>query len=704
MRNICLRLFDYLNQHIKMLFCRKGISQLLFFCIIEFLILFFLFINSIFHSISMYIIFKVFFFQLGIFYLLGNIVVRALRININSIVEDIGLSYAVGGSMSIILYFVFMSLNMRDFLPVATVVIVILLAAEFLMNNNYCDYKLCNKDEIILLLILVIVLLCNTLTISLVNSFASETGVNGYHQDWLFWAGNNISFVKKYPAYNFRQVGIPFKYHYFSSILCAQMSLSTLTDINIISFYFSYIFAGVLMVFGAHCVSKELITERLFFILSIVGILFSDGTMSELTWHTSICPFGFDYGFAYCLFALYILIRMIKEEKINDYMVLSCILLAMTTGCKGPIGLLVIIGYLFLSVYLIVKREYKNGLLSGVIWGASFSLVMILFILNLKNWIPELYNKNQPSSNMIASRPLELASLHDIFEDNHFINIVYYGYKNALRVINDRLLLKIYSVWTYIFRSNKFAITLLVISIVVIMMKQVKLNKKEKCIVNAMQLMSLIGITLSIVTIQNGNSQIYFMLAVFPFCILSGLFILEKCKTMDVNWTVYLLATVLCLLGMSIIPYTEKVGNYSIQGITSIRHRFTEEDFNYYSVDSTDEDMYEWIKNNTPEDSILAIDKLWEEDKMHLLLTAGVFSERYIWNEIKYSPKDESDRRNEIVAELESHPTEAAEKLKEEGVNYLLCMKSRKNDSILEEHYKMIYENSKYVFYSIEGG
>lgn len=119
-----------------------------------------------------------------------------------------------------------------------------------------------------------------TLTVSFVHTLPDETmaGMNIYI-DWPFWAGNNIAFTNSFPADSFRQIGMPFKYHYFSSLLMAHISLCTLLDVNLVSFYLSPIFAGVIFILSAYYLTTRFIKNKWLIFGFMLGIVYTDGTI-----------------------------------------------------------------------------------------------------------------------------------------------------------------------------------------------------------------------------------------------------------------------------------------------------------------------------------------------------------------------------------------------------------------------------------------
>ena len=88
-------------------------------------------------------------------------------------------------------------------------------------------------------------------------------------------------------------------------------------------------------------------------------------------------------------------------------------------------------------------------------------------------------------------------------------------------------------------------------------------------------------------------------------------------------------------------------------------------------------------------------------------MLAGVFSERYIWNESKYSDfPDESARRNTIVDLLATNPEESIRQMRAENVSYILHMKEElETHCCLDETDSVIraFQNRHYAIYKIIG-
>ena len=231
--------------------------------ILQMLILFFLLFNCLIHRVSFVFGFRVFFYQFAALFLAGYVLVDLIKMRVKSLTEMVALSYGVGGIVSLLAYFAFVTSGTKTALPYFTV-------AEFICATIYIyrkkgkikKYETDRFGFVFCLMVLFIYYCLAVVSVSSVNTLPNETGGGGYYADWGFWAGNNIGFTKGFPADNFRQIGMPFAYHYFSSILMAQSSLCTGVDINLITFYFSSLFGGLFLVFSAYYFATRLIKNK----------------------------------------------------------------------------------------------------------------------------------------------------------------------------------------------------------------------------------------------------------------------------------------------------------------------------------------------------------------------------------------------------------------------------------------------------------
>ena len=661
---------------------RKRNSGVLF-AILQIIILIFLVINAFLHQYSIGDSIKLFFYQFFAWFLVGCAIASVLINQIKSLTELVALSYALGGIASLLTYFVCMLLQKPQFI-VWVVIIESLIAFIYIAINwrtLFC-YSIETDGVIPCLIVLIFFYILATLVVSLVNILPTENEIVGYYVDWPFWVGNNIAFIKEFPNQNFRLVGTPFKYHYFSSILMAEISLCSAVDIVSLSFSYSFIFSGLLLVFSSYFFCSRLLNGW-YAIISLIAMLFTDGQYVTFSWHTLICPFGFDYGYAYSMMAMASLVEIVRRDRWQEYFIPSVVFLAMTTGCKGPNGMVILTGFGIVAIWYLIKKDFMKGFLGGFAWFGAFLLVFLGFI-----YSPGTLTTDTGSGlKFVCFNPLA----HGIYE--------------ALEELGFRypLITAIFADFLFVFKSNIFASCLL--TLVLITVIKDLFCRRVDLVVLSLLVSSVAGSILLLFTRQIGGSEMYFYMATFPASILAGIYIIENISLKCVRKA--LLISIIPLLVYSSVNwyFIKRTVPIAINGFHQIDGSidFASDLYSCYA-DASDYDAFIWLRDHTAYDDVVATDSFLEAHGLSNNLLAGVFSERYIWNEIKYAePKEESLRRNEIVNLLGITPNAAVNQLAEEGVEYLLH--SNVNGSALHldglDRLTVVFENSHYTIYHI---
>ncbi|MCI9077645.1 MAG: hypothetical protein HFH68_01805 [Lachnospiraceae bacterium] len=675
-------------------------SNRAFLHLFQFMILIFLMVNYAFHDIPLISAIKVFLYQFFAWFVAGYAIFKLAKIQASNFAEVIAFSYAFGAISALVIYLVFMIPGTGFLLPVFTVVESALsIIYIYKTGDDIENYQVDIFSIVICLLFLFVYYILSTCAVSFVNTMPDETiGGTGYYVDWPFWAGNNIAFTKSFPSDSFRQTGAAFGYHFFSSILMAQVSLCTGVDINQISFYFSSILAGIIFVFSGYYFASRVLKRKLFVIILMCIVLFTDGgtAAATYTWHTNICPFGFDYGCAYGMMSIAVLAEILVNNKFKELFIPSIFFVAMTTGCKGPIGVVVLGAYGVAAISFLLRKEIKRGIISGCVWLASFVGVYYVFIRDVHNTeaAAGLQYIGGLGINMVVTKAMWIAD-------------TYNSLLSAYRSQGNGLLLKFYSVWLYVYRANRIVSSLLVIAVIALVWDIFK--KHFDAFLYCFVLSSIVGILLSIYTIQSGGSQMYFMMAMFPMGSMAGMYAIERLGKARNNLKKdYLyksvIIIVLCTLGLSLDKYYEVIIPKVREGIAVIQNRYTQEDYKAYYADSTSYEAFAWLKNNTDKNCVFAMDSFVDLHGKDCHMIAGIFSERYVWNEEKYVPDlDEAARRNSVVHALQTDTENALQQMRNEGVSYLVSQVSVDKVELgeLTDNLNEVFRNEYYIIYGL---
>ena len=504
-----------------------------------------------------------------------------------------------------------------------------------------------------------------------------------YNKDFLFWIGNSISFMKGLPVQNFRLVGETYYYHYFSSVLMAEASFVTGIDVSVISYYFSYLIPCEFLAFASYSFSKTLLKKDLSVFVAVVLILLTDGLTSYLHDHLYYCPFGYDYAYALSMAAFAFLVQMVQDKEFRGQDVfISCLFLVLTIGFKGPNGLVVLFAYGVIAFSFLLKKKWSQGFGLGFLWLFCFIATYFLFLTNIRQTYRE-------------ANGLEFLGLLGAFDTNPFAikilsRLISYGFP-------DNGLSRIISLGLYVLLNNVGAMVSLAFAIVSL----IPLFKKKKDLTILLALIgtSLWGILLTIITHQDGNSQMYFIMSGLPFCALSGLYALELLGP-NKQFLYSALIILLILSSADIIRFVKNCTFTNVNNAYNLHNGGeTTEDRRYYFSDEEYE-LALWLKENTGSNDYIALD-VFEYDKMRKEVMLGVFSERFIWNDGQYSSESERSRRRKLAADALKGDESALQEMKNEKVKYLIQTLSQNPDDLLKDA-KIVYEKGGYRVYSLD--
>ena len=503
-----------------------------------------------------------------------------------------------------------------------------------------------------------------------------------YDKDFLFWIGNSISFMKGLPVQNFRLVGEKFYYHYFSSVLMAQTSFITRIEIVDLSYFFSYIIPCWLLSLGSYSFLKSELKNKALIFIGLILILLTDGLTSYLHDHLYFCPFGFDYAYALSMISFSYISEMYNDRSYRwNELLMSCFLLILTIGFKGPNGVILLFAYGMFCFNLLLDRDWKKAFGLGALWLACFFFAYFVFLTDISN--PER-----------EANGLLFLGILGSFDTNPF----------AIKILNklidfgfpDNGLSRIISLVLYIFLNNMGAIFLLLIGI--IFMIYLVINKKNDALLLPLIGTSLWGIMLTIITHQDGNSQMYFIMSALPFCVLSGLYAVDK----YIRKQKIVVSFIIILSIISISDVFRFFNNCIYENISnSITLRsggVIEEDRRYFFT-KEEYRLALWLKENTEPDDYIALDS-FEFDKKRKEVMMGVFSERFIWDDGQYSSEIERNRRRQLVNNAISGDVESLVELKTENVKYIIQTLSQNPKKMIES--KQVFNSDNFVVYKIK--
>ncbi len=534
------------------------------------------------------------------------------------------------------------------------------------------------------LFILVLILVLCFYGVTLANPVPSEGNSVIFNKDFLYWVGTSIAFTKDFPVQDFRLVGFPFYYHYFSNVIVAQSSFILHMEVSELSFLYSYIFPCVLMSYGSFVMFDRFLKNKFFVVLGVLFALFTEGSVSFLASHLYFCAFGFDYAYGVSMLGIAYLYDMYRNDRYtaNDLFVTFAILVY-TTVQKGPVCLVVLIAYGIVAFDLLLQKRFKTGFLFGLVWLGAFVGSYALFLVDITG-------KLETTNGLMFLGPL-----------GAFNNNVW-----AIEILSDLIadgmadngLTRILALLIYIWRNNRVSMCLLAIASLCFLWRLIK-EKKADVLLLSLLCIGFFGILLTIDTYQDGNSQMYFIMSMFPYGILAGLYGIESLQIKK-NVLIYCIVALLIAVSYDDLHrFVEERAIDTAKESIFLSKGGTIRGDKRYAFSYEEYEMALWLKENTEEDDRIALDyfEYGGKRKEEIL---GIFSCRYIWNDGQYADAKETSRRRKIVEELFEGDRSALEKLQKEKVSYVietLPINPQRLSGV-----EQVYASESYIIYKVK--
>lgn len=636
------------------------------------------------HSLSFIVGIKYFLFELLGVFSPGLMAITLLKIDCKNSIYNYALSYAFGFIVLFIEYFIVMLFDVTQYSFALSLIVGVISIIVYIKKCQTIQYTSDKTSWRIVLFFIFVVLFLDFWVVSVCNTMPTEINETWYYVDFLYWIGNNISFMKGFPAQSLFCFGHEIRYHCFSSIFMAQTGLITGIDAKVIGFYFSYLIPEVLLVLSGFSLFSKLIKNNYLRFVAVLALMLTDGSTISYAWHLHMCPFGFDYGLAFSMVAFCLLIDIVEKKDFSlKYGLISALMIGMSTGSKGPVAMVVLMGFAVVAFNYLIKKEWKKGFVYGILWLGAFLSVYFLFI-------------SGPGTGTIAFKGIVGA-----FNENPWAETIVSSlyFKN----IFPTKIIKAYALLLYVYRANKTAVFLLGIATVCFINSLKK--KSPNLILLACSLIGIWGIFLTINLVQDGGSQMYFIMSTIPYCILGGLYsidlLLGKKKYVVTNIVLAIVVTTTWLgcstfFKLYVGPCLETSVNIIVNDCNSQRTPFY--------VDKEIIEATEWMKNNTEVDTVFAIDNFENGDEYWYNLILASFSERYIWNDGYYSKSDEIVERKQIAANFTTGNENSYENLVDSGVSYYIHNKNGiySMESVDKNIIELVFSNSLFDIYRIK--
>ena len=405
--------------------------------------------------------------------------------------------------------------------------------------------------------------------------------------------------------------------------------------------------------------------------------------------HILKSSFGLAEGLGMFCFTFNYYIRMLREEK-NKWVLLlmTGLMLFATTGLKGPVAAIMLVGIATGSVIMMFKNhEFLYGALSGLTLLVFFLVPLVLFVINLHSEAAE-------GSHAVIS----LSATDTIFHSHYFENI--YD-----KMINA-------GVWkplTYIIVVIMYLISTLLIPLILLV-----ITFKRK-VVNDIDIIAIVmivvGCVLGMFVSQEGMSQMYFF-----FVSITLIFLLDFSWIQDraLEKNRYKALIIVFVIGLALwgiyyknvfisntvnLVKSTKIGNDYLEKI----HQSKEGEDSGLTITKQEIEALRWCRANLPEDAIILSNKVLSSNMgsrsfwVSCITEHQTFFEAYDYSNV---PKEIIDANCYLIDSFYNGYEQVLDSLKQKGVTHAVVFKG-----IIPNSYpircKMLYENNKIIVVEI---
>lgn len=646
--------------------------------IVQLVLLFFVISNSYLHHIGLINALMFYVVQLLFFYIPGRAFTEIVLKSKTSSIKRYFFSYIFGITVAFGIYSISMLIKIRCLFYIIMICNIVL--------SIYILYKRRNQNEdekdyfgwkIVTLFSTILQMIC-TVTVGLMNVWPTEEKGASFYCDFLYWVGNNIEMSYELPPTNFRLVGENLKYHFFSSIVVAIESIFPNQDIRKISFYLQYLVVALLLSLGVYLLLQTFITKKQLLVMGMIIILLTEGYSVTYVWHMYFCPFGYDYGVIFGIASFLWLKHYCESNKRLDF-IISLFMIFMMTGMKGPIALIIMMSYGLTSLRFMINGDIKKGLRTGIVWLMVF---LITYILVIKGEIAT------------GDKGLHYVGIVDGFKNNPWALEIYYKLLNYTKL--NRHVIAILSLIFYTFRVNLSSMTLVTIASLIMLYNMIVHKEQEKQIIDPI-CMTMFGCLLTLLTHQQGSSEMYFVMATIPFATLAGLIVLNNINRKSVLlYALYIVILMTIGCGTSIfwksfvIPKGRDAVNAYLYG--------SQDYYNYYPISAEEYLACTWLADNCKNGTKIALDNTFTKERMRGMVF-GVFSQQYIWNDGSVLSNQQETARRQDLLERYLAGEDVQQELQTEGVEYIMVQASKEH--LFDRNETIVYENKEIAIVSI---
>lgn len=618
------------------------------------------------------------FLQFFITFLPGLAIFALLHKRQASWLNILAIAYALGYGFNIAAYFLFMPFGLEDFLKVFAVLVSFLSVFILIKKPIHCpplrQAGLQNAPVIFLFFLMLVADLC---IYSGSHPSPLLSGSSTYSRDIQYWVNVTIGLFLNFPPQAPYLDGFILNYHYFSNIHVAFSSLVSGIDIFTLSFPLYPLTKSLLLIGGLNYLLDTFKARNWQKALLLVAVYFSTGyeRVSVVTnfHHFHLSPFGLDIGFAFGAFFLASFTEQFQESDRTLHWPLfleTLLFYAVLVGAKAPLATVLSIYPAVICLVWLSQKKYLHAF-ACAIGIAGLFLVINIFCVGMFSALNNL-STSQPLQFIVMDKPL----IFDPFSSRRANLLISLAYKTLTA---QPLLILLFVYACLRFATNLF---------------KKNLNPHQIALQTGLISTALISILFSQLLHVAGSSEMYFMMAAYlPMTALAVDVLTPSGK--ERVFSKIGLGLGLALLAVQIYFFTFAAwGGYSAakslkQGFENMTRKnsvITEEaGILSDSIQSSDVEGLIWIRENTPKDALIAVDRavfLADASNRTDYFYYALFAERQMYIEgtsMVYVLKGASDKivsiRQQQVAGLFNNSKVAFQNIQDQGVDYIVQTK-----------------------------
>lgn len=609
--------------------------------------------------------FKLIAFQIFFIIVPGTALLLLLNLGLKDFNFFFAVSYALGYVLNIIIYFFCRLIAWMDgilliYVLVSALSIAVIVRKQQMIREQKVvirDFGICTFFLLILCSILFFSYCCNNLLPIAANG-------NDYYNDNLYWIGNSIELALEFPPMDFRNSTNPFHYHYFSSIQMAVVALLTKGSAVEIGFAYSYVQSAVLLAFSCFCFIRAFVKRSYVTAIALVILYLSAGKTST-TWvtfggHIYQSSFGMDIALAFSMLTFYVFSRQLTENFQWRTLFISCLFFICALGCKGPVGAVLLCSLGILCFFWLFKeRDWKKSIIFGVSLLVLFAVIYTVFLSGVGAQTLTVGSED--------SRQLSIIQIPQITPVYNAI----LGWRVNVPVFIKEIIFMGYYCW-------KSHMPLFYMFAIVLAFKAV-LVRKITIVEGSCIFAGVCGTVCTRIFKHFGYSQMYFLMAAYPFFLLAASIawdqVLEKIKT-GTGKPVKASLLIAFEIGIIIISsnniYTNVFvaseemgyGNCLKNGYLKITGQAVDVIYANTYVSPADYEAYQWIRKNTDEMSLCVNSRYAVDSYNRPPLAEGAFTERHMYT-----------ANIELIKSCMQNDTAAIDELCKRGVSYIIQAK-----------------------------